>query len=79
MTLFHIFQNKNKMSKFSPDSQNDQISSRLKVITRVRDITQLSFSSNLAGIVANKIEQSFYSVYSYSGIESIEHALKMIF
>ena len=31
----------------------------------VRDITQLCFSLNLAGIVANKIEQSFYSVYSY--------------
>ena len=31
-------------------------------------------ASNLAEIVANKIEQSFYSVYSYSGIESIEHA-----
>ena len=27
-----------------------------------RDITQLCFSSNLAGIVTNKIEQSFYSV-----------------
>ena len=40
-----------------------------------RDITQLCFSSNLTGIVADKIEQSFYSVYSYSGIESIEHAL----
>ena len=35
-------------------------------------IAQLCFSSNLTGIVANKIEQSFYSVYSYSGIESIE-------
>ena len=44
-------------------------------MTGARDITQLYFSSNLAGIVANKIEQSFYSVYSYSGIESIEHAL----
>ena len=41
----------------------------------MRDITQLCSSSNLAGIVANKIEQSFYSVYSYSGIESIKHAL----
>ena len=40
-----------------------------------RDITQLCFSSNLTGIVANKIEQSFYSVYSYSGIESIERAV----
>ena len=30
-------------------------------MTGVRDITQLRFSSNLAGIVANKIEQSFYS------------------
>ena len=45
-------------------------------MTGVRDVTQLCFSFNLAGIVANKIEQSFYSVYSYSGIESIEHALK---
>ena len=44
-------------------------------MTGARDITQLCFSSNLAGIVANKIEQSFYSVYSYSGIESIECAL----
>ena len=39
-----------------------------------RDITQLGCSPNLAGIVASKIEQSFYSDYSYSGIESIEHA-----
>ena len=46
-------------------------------MTGARDITQLCFSSNLAGIVANKIEQSLYSVYSYSGIESIEHALKV--
>ena len=44
-------------------------------MTGARDITQLCFSSNLAGIVANKIEQSFYSVYSYSRIESIEHTL----
>ena len=43
-------------------------------MTGARDITQLCFPSNLAGIVANKIEQSFYSVYSYSGIESIKHA-----
>ena len=43
-------------------------------MTGARDITQLCFSSNLTGIVANKIEQKFYSVYSYSGIESIEHA-----
>ena len=41
-------------------------------------ITQLCFSSNLARIVANKIEQSFYSVYSYSGIESIEHTLNVL-
>ena len=41
----------------------------------VRDITQLCISSNLAGIVANKIEQSFYSVYSYSRKVSIECAL----
>ena len=45
-------------------------------MTGARDIAQMCFSSNLTGIVANKIEQSFYSVYSYSGIESIEHALK---
>ena len=44
-------------------------------MTGARDITQLCFSSNLAGTVANKIEQSFCSVYSYSGIESIERAL----
>ena len=43
-------------------------------MTGARDITQLCFSSNLAGIVANKIEQSFYSVYSYSGIEFVGHA-----
>ena len=47
-------------------------------MTGARDITQLCFSSNLAGTVANKIEQSFYSVYSYSGIESIEHTLKVL-
>ena len=46
-------------------------------MTGARDITQLCFSSNLAGILANKIEQSFYSVYSYSGMESIEHALSL--
>ena len=45
-------------------------------MTGVRDIAQLCFSSNLARIVASKIEQSFYSVFSYSGIESIKHALK---
>ena len=45
-------------------------------MTGARYITQLCFSSNLAGIVAKKIEQSFYSVYSYSGIESIEHTLR---
>ena len=44
-------------------------------MTGARDITQLCCSPNLAGIVANKIEQSFYSVYSYSGIESIERGL----
>ena len=44
-------------------------------MTGVRYITQMCFSSNLAGIVANKIEQSFYSAYSDSGIESIEHTL----
>ena len=42
-------------------------------MTGARDTTQLYFSSNLAGIVANEI------VYSYSGIESIEHALKLRF
>ena len=45
-------------------------------MTGARDITQLCCSSNLAGIVANQIEQSFYSVYSYSGIDSIERALR---
>ena len=45
-------------------------------MTGVRDITQLCFSSNLTGIVADKIEQSFYSVYSYFGLESIETAPK---
>ena len=44
-------------------------------MTGVRDIAQLCFSSNLAGIVVSKNEQSFYSVYSYSGIESIKRAL----
>ena len=33
-----------------------------------RDITQLCCLPNLAGIVTRKIKQSFYSVYSYSGI-----------
>ena len=47
-------------------------------MTGPRDITQLCLSSNLAGIVANKIEQGFYSVYSYSGIESIECALSVL-
>ena len=46
-------------------------------MTGVRDITRLCFSSNLAGIVANKIEQSLYSVYSYSGIKSIKHTLSL--
>ena len=46
-------------------------------MTGARDITQLCCSPNLAGIVTNKIEQSFYSVYSYSGIESIERALNV--
>ena len=45
-------------------------------MTGERDITQLCFSSELAGIVSKKVEQSFYSVYSYCGIESIEHALR---
>ena len=47
-------------------------------MTGARDITRLCFSSNLAGIVANKTEQSFYSVYSYSVIESIERALNKV-
>ena len=47
-------------------------------MTGVRDITQLCFSSNVSGIVANEIEQSFYSVYSCFGIESIERALKSL-
>ena len=47
-------------------------------MTGVKEITQLCFSSNLAEIVVNKIEQSFYSAYSYSRIESIEHALNVI-
>ena len=38
-------------------------------MTLLKAITQLCFSSNVAGIVANEIEQNFYSVYSYSGIE----------
>ena len=45
-------------------------------MTGARDITQLCFSSNFTGIVANIIEQSFYSVHLYPGTESIEHALK---
>ena len=41
-------------------------------------MTQLCFFSRLSGIVTNKIEQRFYSVYSYSGMESIElHALNV--
>ena len=46
-------------------------------MTGVRDITQLCFSSNFAGIVANKIEQSFYSVYSSIPEESIQHTLRL--
>ena len=46
-------------------------------MTGTRDITQLYFSSNFTGIVANKIEQSFYSVYSYSRIDSIGRALNV--
>ena len=46
-------------------------------MTGARDTTQLCCSPNLAGIVANKTEQGFYSVYSYSGIESIGHALNV--
>ena len=61
LTLFRLFRNKLKVSK---------------VMTGARDITQLCCSPNLAGIVTNKIEQSFYSIYSYSRIESIECALK---
>ena len=44
-------------------------------MTGARDITRLCFSSSYSGIVGNKIGQSFYSVYSYSGIESIKRAL----
>ena len=43
-----------------------------------RDITQLCCSPNLAGIVTSKIKESFYSVYSYFRIESIEHTLKLL-
>ena len=46
-------------------------------MTGARAITQSYFSSNFAGIMANEIEQSFYSVYSYSGIESIKCALSL--
>ena len=38
-------------------------------MTGARDITELCCSPNLAGIVANKTEQSFYSVYSCSRID----------
>ena len=37
-------------------------------MTDATDITQLCCSPNLAGTVADKIEQSFYSIYSYSRI-----------
>ena len=43
-------------------------------MTGARNVTQLCCSPNLVVIVANKIEQSFYSVYSYSRREPIEHA-----
>ena len=46
-------------------------------MTGARDVTQLCFSPNLAEIVANKIGQSFYFVYSYSGIRPLECALRM--
>ena len=45
-------------------------------MTGVRDITQLWCSPNLARILADKIEQSFYALYSYSGMESIKRALR---
>ena len=45
-------------------------------MSEARDITQLCCSSNLAAVIAaNKIEQSFHSVYSFSRIESIERVL----
>ena len=44
----------------------------------MRDITLLCCSPNLAGIVNNKTEQSLFSVYSYSRIESIERALNIL-
>ena len=51
----------------------------LKVMSGARDITLLYCSPNLAGIVANKIEHSFYSDYSYSRMESIERTLSLDF
>ena len=47
-------------------------------MTGVRYITQLYFSSNLAGIMVIKNEQSCYPVYFYSGIESNKHALSIL-
>ena len=41
------------------------------------DLKVAQFSWILLSKMANKIEQSFYSVYSCSGIESIEHALSL--
>ena len=38
-------------------------------------MSQLCFSSNLVGIMTNKVEQNLYSVYSYSGIESTKYVL----
>ena len=47
-------------------------------MTGTRDITQSCCSPNFAGTVTNKIEQSFYSVYSYSGIESKSNLSRII-
>ena len=47
-------------------------------MTGARDIAQLRIFFLILGRgnMTKEIEQSFYSVYYYSGIESIERALK---
>ena len=44
-------------------------------MTGARDYLSHAVLLNFAGIKADAIEESFYYVYSYSRIESVEHAL----
>ena len=73
LTQFRLFRNKKKKIKilsWFAEQSNIELKIGLKVskvMTGARDITQLCCSLNMAGIVTNKIEQSFYSTeYSQS-------------